>query len=322
MAKTQEDLSPEMTAVIMDLLRPQASRPSLISNGIYTLPEALKYCRKPDNLSEIPEPQVCEYCGSVREYRCPVVGGRIRAILPPEPCSCTKAVEERNYKAQEEKRLQAEYERNRAMQEMKEKIKKLLSDSGIKERFKQRTFEAFIATTEQEKRAKAVAQRYAENFLTTVAQKGSCLRFEGTKGTGKTHLAAAIALELISKGVPVIFKSVSDLLLDIRKTYSKGEKTEEEILDVYKKVDLLVIDDIDKAKYTEWGVSVLYQIINDRYENMKPMVVTANNGNDDLVRIMTPPQGISDVAESIVSRLCEDFTVIMLTGKDKRKERN
>ena len=311
-----------MKQVIMDLLRPQELKQNLISNGVYALSEALKHCRKPDNLSEIPEPQVCEYCGSVREYRCPVVGGRIRAILPPEPCSCTKAVEERNYKAQEEKRIQGEIERNRSMQEMKEKIEKLLSDSGIKERFKQRTFETFIATTEQEKRAKAVAQRYAENFLTTVAQKGSCLRFEGTKGTGKTHLAAAIALDLINRGVPVIFKSVGDLFLDIRNTFNRGEKTEEEILDVYKKVDLLVIDDIDKAKYTEWSVSVLYQIINDRYENMKPTVVTANNGNDDLVRIMTPPQGISDVAESIVSRLCEDFTVIMLTGKDKRKERN
>lgn len=311
-----------MKQVIMDLLHRPELKQNLISNGVYTLSEALKHCRQPAMLSELPEPDVCEYCGSVREYRCPVVGGRIRAILPPEPCSCTKAVAERNYKAEEEKRIQSEIERNRSMQEMKEKIEKLLSDSGIKERFKQRTFETFIATTEQEKRAKAVAQRYAENFLTTVAQKGSCLRFEGTKGTGKTHLAAAIALDLINRGVPVIFKSVGDLFLDIRNTFNKGEKTEEEILDVYKKVDLLVIDDIDKAKYTEWSVSALYQIINDRYENLKPMVITANNGNDDLVRIMTPPQGISDVAESIVSRLCEDFTVIMLTGKDKRKERN
>lgn len=311
-----------MKQVIMDLLRPQELKQNLISNAIHPISEALKYCERPEKLLEIPKPEVCPYCGSVREYRCPVVGGRIRAILPPEPCSCTKAVEERNYKAQEEKRIQSEIERNRSMQEMKEKIEKLLSDSGIKERFKQRTFDTFIATTEQEKRAKAVAQRYAENFLTTVAQKGSCLRFEGTKGTGKTHLAAAIALDLINRGVPVIFKSIADLFLDIRNTFNKGEKTEEEILDVYKKVDLLVIDDIDKAKYTEWSVSILYQIINDRYENMKPMVITANNGNDDLVRIMTPPQGISDVAESIVSRLCEDFTVIMLTGKDKRKERN
>lgn len=303
----------------MDLLHPQESRPNQISNGVYTLSEALKHCRKPDSLSELPEPDVCKYCGSVREYRCPVVGGRIRAILPPEPCSCTKAVEERNYKAEQEKRLQAEYERNRAMQEMKEKINKLMIDSGIKERFKRRTFDNFIVKTEQEKKAKAIAMRFAENFLTTVVPKGSCLRFEGTNGTGKTHLAAAIALDLINKGVPVIFKSVGDLFFDIQKAFNKGEKTKEEILDVYKNVDLLIIDDIDKAKFTKWNVSALYSIINDRYENMKPMVITANNGNDDLARIMTPEDGERNVAEAIVSRLCEDFTVIMLTGKDKRK---
>lgn len=303
----------------MDLFHPSELEQNQISNGIYPLSEALKYCKKPDTISELPEPEVCKYCGSVREHTCPVVGGKIRAILPPEPCNCTKAVEERNYKAEEEKRLQAECERKRAMQEMQDKINRLLRDSGIKERFKSRTFDTFIAKTEQEIRAKKIAERYSANFLTTVIQKGSCLRFEGTKGTGKTHLAAAIALDLINKGVPVIFKSISDLFLDIRNAFNKGEKTEEEIIQIYKNVDLLVIDDIDKVKYTEWNVSILYQIINDRYENLKPMVVTANNGNDDLIKIMTPEKGISDIAESIVSRLCEDFTVITLTGKDKRK---
>lgn len=308
-----------MREFIADIFRQQGSKPNQISNGIHPISEALKYCERPEKLLEIPKPEVCPYCGSVREYQCVVFADKIRAVLPPEPCNCTKAVAERSYKALEEKRLQAEYEQKRAMQEMKERIDRLLIDSGIKERFKRRTFDNFVANTEQEKKAKAVAMRYAENFLTTVVPKGSCLRFEGTKGTGKTHLAAAIALSLINKGVPVIFKSVADLFLDIRNTFKKGEKTEEEILDVYKNVDLLVIDDIDKVKYTEWNVSILYQIINDRYENMKPMVITANNGNDDLVKIMTPERGISDIAESIVSRLCEDFTVITLTGKDKRK---
>lgn len=87
---------------------------------------------------------------------------------------------------------------------------------------------------------------------------------EGTNGTGKTHLAAAIALQLIGEGIPVICKTSSDLLMDIKKAFDRPEVRESEVLDVYKKVELLIIDDLGKEQCSDW---------NGRYKGMlKPVM--------------------------------------------------
>lgn len=145
-------------------------------------------------------------------------------------------------------------------------------------------------TSERTRRAQAQlpdCQRYADNFAYHRA-RGDGLYIEGTNGTGKTHLAAAIALQLIGEGIPVICKTSSDLLMDIKKAFDRPEVRESEVLDVYKKVELLIIDDLGKEQCSDWSMSTLYSILNDRYEDMRPTIVTTNYNAESLIGALTP----------------------------------
>ena len=92
---------------------------------------------------------------------------------------------------------------------MRDRIKRIVGESGMGDRFLRRTFSTF-QLTDDNKRAAAAARRYAEGFDAMLPQPGrqepgrNGLFIAGPPGTGKTHLAAAIANHLIAQGKPVI----------------------------------------------------------------------------------------------------------------------
>lgn len=163
----------------------------------------------------------------------------------------------------------------------------------------------------------AIAKEYADNFPLHKA-RGDGLYIEGTNGTGKTHLAAAIALQLIGEGIPVICKTSSDLLLDIKKSFDDSSVNEAQVLDVYKRVDLLIIDDLGKEQCSDWSMSTLYSILNDRYEDMKPTIVTTNYNADALINALTPKGFDNTKIVAIISRLRETSTVMTMAWTDIR----
>lgn len=260
----------------------------------------------------------CDLCGKELEPEGLVIDGKIFIWKPTPPrCRCGQAQaywEEYDRKEVERKAEEEEEERRRAMQE---KINRLLGQSGIKKRFQQRTFPNFRCDTPGRKANYATAKAYADNFAYHRAM-GDGLYIEGTNGTGKTHLAAAIALQLISEGIPVICKTSSDLLQDIKRSFSLDGVKEYEVLDIYKKVDLLIIDDLGKEQCSDWSMSTLYSIMNDRYEDMKPTIVTTNYNTDDLADALTP-KGCDDTKiVAIISRLKETSTVMTMAWADAR----
>ncbi len=232
-------------------------------------------------------------------------------------CDCKQAQAYwREYDRREAERKAAEEENNR-QRAVQERVEKLLGKSGIKKRFQRRTFPNFLCNTPGRIKNYNIAKEYADNFAAHKA-RGDGLYIEGTNGTGKTHLAAAIALQLIGEGVPVICKTASDLLQDIKKSFDSGEAREYEILDVYKRVDLLIIDDLGKEHCTDWGMSTLYSILNDRYEDMKPTIVTTNYSTGSLVNALTPKGADNSKIVAIISRLRETSTVMTMAWTDCR----
>lgn len=246
------------------------------------------------------------------------MGGEVFLWQPfPARCDCEKAQAywtEYDRKKADREAAEAEEARQRAM---RQKIEKLLGKSGIKKRFQQRTFENFRRDTPERKRCYDIAKDYADNFALRRAA-GDGLYIEGTNGTGKTHLAAAIALQLIGQGVPVICKTSSDLLLDIKRSFDGDGAREYEVLSVYKKVDLLIIDDLGKEQCSDWSVSTLYSIMNDRYEDMKPTIITTNYNADALARALTPKGFDNTKIVAIISRLRETSTVMTMAWTDIR----
>jgi DNA replication protein DnaC len=98
----------------------------------------------------------------------------------------------------------------------------------------------------------------------------------GTYGCGKTHLAAAIANEVLTHGTAVLFLTIPDLLDWLRYSYGSQETNFEERFEEIRNMPLLVLDDLGTQNTTPWAEEKLYQILNYRYINRIPTVITTN----------------------------------------------
>ena len=106
--------------------------------------------------------------------------------------------------------------------------------------------------------------------------------FSGPYGCGKTHLAAAIANIAVQMGIPTIFLTLPDLLDSLRFSYDSPDTTFEERFQDIRQVSLLVLDDFGTQNSTGWAQEKLFQIINYRYINKLPMVITSNMSMDTI----------------------------------------
>ena len=143
------------------------------------------------------------------------------------------------------------------------------------------TFENFSSSgnpkaefiTPQEVSSLQDAERVSEEFANRLQ---GWLMLEGAYGCGKTHLAAAIANACVHRGVPTLFITVPDLLDSLRFAYGSPETTFEARFDEIRNADLLVMDDFGTQNATSWAQEKLFQIINYRYINKLPTVITTN----------------------------------------------
>lgn len=267
----------------------------------------------------VPKPEKCKYCGKTLYYECVVLMGQAMIWNLEKPrCDCEKAVafwkewDAKQEKIKKEKEVAEEQERR------KQKIESILGKSGIKKRYLSRTIESFAVTAEN-KKSFEIATDYIKNFKRYFAQ-GKGLYLEGPCGTGKTHLAIAIALAIINTGVPVICKTSIDILGDIKRCYERNsEVTEEEVLEAYKTVDLLIIDDLGKEQVTEWSVPVLYSILNERYEALLPTIITTNYNTSALAEKLSA-KGDTETAAAIISRFVESSKRVTMSWADYRRK--
>ena len=113
-----------------------------------------------------------------------------------------------------------------------------------------------------------LARRFAED-------PEGWLVFQGTNGCGKTHLAAAIGNYRLQKGHPAMFIFVPDFLDHLRSAFSPESKvTYDELFEKVKTSPLLILDDLGEQASTPWAQEKLYQLINYRYNDRLPTVVT------------------------------------------------
>lgn len=274
-----------------------------------------------------PEPVPCEYCGKLRYTKGFRLFDQIKwPPYGPERCDCPEAVAayERE-KAAREAEERAERERE-AADKMRMRVAQIIGASGMHTRFLRRTFETFQPTRDNQK-ALRVCKMYADNFREKLPSNNpepgrNGLFITGPKGTGKTHLAAAIANQLMQAETAVICMTMIDLLDRIKQTYEKQKQwgaSEGSVLSTYKEVPLLIIDDMGKEPATEWAVSKIYAIINARYEAYLPTIITTNYSDSELVKRLTPREtGDSTTADATIDRLREMCAAIVTTGDSWR----
>lgn len=105
----------------------------------------------------------------------------------------------------------------------------------------------------------------------------------GGYGSGKTHLAAAIANHAISQGVIALFVTVPDLLDHLRAAFApRSTQGYSERFEQIRNAPLLILDDLGTENATPWALEKLFQLLNYRYMSRLPTVITTNQ---DLERI-------------------------------------
>lgn len=144
--------------------------------------------------------------------------------------------------------------------------------------FESMTFDNFkvqgrLGLGDQQVRSLQFAYNQAYQYAQTL--KG-WLVLIGSYGSGKTHLAAAVANVAVQAGVPTLFLTVPDLLDWLRSSFGSTDERFEQRLDEIRTIQLLVLDDLGTQNATPWAEEKLYQIINYRYTYRLPMVVTSN----------------------------------------------
>lgn len=116
----------------------------------------------------------------------------------------------------------------------------------------------------------------------------------GDTGAGKTIYAAFLCLQESklnylaedTSGKDFIFVSFPELFLEIKSTFDNKAVKEVDIINKYKDVHLLVLDDFGVKNGSDWFMEILYIIINHRYEYMKKTIFTSNSSIEEASKQM------------------------------------
>lgn len=186
-----------------------------------------------------------------------------------------------------------------------------LERSGIPPRFAGKTFDAFTARTFDQQAALQACRAFAEGFE-AVRRHGRCIMLCGVPGTGKTHLACAI-LDHVTRHFAAEgrYLSFAKAIRSVKQTYSKASPvTEQQAIDALCRPDMLVLDEIGVQFGSEAEKMIGFEIINARYEAMKPTVIVSNLSARELETCL---------GDRVVDRLCENGgEMVIFRGESAR----
>ncbi|RZN74054.1 ATP-binding protein [Avibacterium paragallinarum] len=229
----------------------------------------------------------CEKHGSYRQFYRKIhfpMGGGIESKT-----QCPECLKEKILKLEADKARQEQTEREH-------NINVLKMTSGIAKRFEQACFSNY-QETEYNRKAKRFCEAYATKWVDRKSVGGGLILC-GKPGTGKNHLASAIAHHIIEQHQDeVLITTALRIIRKVKSTWDKNSSlTENEVMEIYTDKDLLIIDEVGIQFGSESEKIILFEIINERYEQMKPTILISNLSEDELSRY---------VGERIIDRMRE-----------------
>lgn len=236
-----------------------------------------------------PDSVICPWCGRELEALGVVLYGQVRWISHRR-CGCEgEACRERE-------------EHDEARRKTEEAMARRVAASGVKDRFKDActSIPAIVS--------------YLDGCTDNA---GAGLFIHGGVGSGKTHAATALTRALVYAGYSVILCTTISMLDSIQDAYGRGHASGDGT-GRFMACDILVLDDMGKENGSGWAINTIFQVVNARYESMRPTVVTSQYGLDALERRLAR-SGERESAAAIISRLRQTCADVHLPGADRRR---
>lgn len=240
------------------------------------------------DLDKLPKTLNCEIHG---EYEVKVSQMGSKFVVKDNCSECAKI------KEQERMAREAEAEREDA----KNRLAKRIERAGVSKRNLWKTFDSFKVENEMQGKNLEVCK-----LFTNMAIAGSVcpnIFMIGSVGTGKTHLASSVIHELIDKKSIEIIRCI-DLIRTLKDTWSReSNTTESQVINYYSNLDVLIIDEVGIQFGSETEKMFMFDIINGRYENMKPTIFISNLDMDNLKAVL---------GDQAVDRMREDGAKVLV----------
>ena len=174
------------------------------------------------------------------------------------------------------------------------------------------TFELFDVNKYPEN-ARNIMQKifeFCKNYAYNFKKDSQSILFLGNTGLGKTHLSLSIAGIVLEQGYSVIYGSLSNLLTKIEREHFTENSTS--TLESAYNCDLLILDDLGAEFATPFTKSVVYDIINTRILDSKPIIISTNLSVAELEKTYT---------QRVVSRIFGCYRCFNFLGNDIRFEK-
>jgi DNA replication protein DnaC len=171
-----------------------------------------------------------------------------------------------------------------------------------------KTLEDFVWNTEIEL-PNGLTREYMEDLQFLTPKEN--LIFMGTVGTGKTHLATAVALKACQEGRRVRFFTAASLANILLEKNNKG--TLNNFLGTLKKVELIVIDEIGFVPLHKEAAELLFQVISDCYER-KSLIITSNLEFSQWNTVF----GDNRLTAALIDRLIHHSHIVIFSGESYR----
>lgn len=156
-------------------------------------------------------------------------------------------------------------------------IDRLMGDLNLPERFTGSSLDNYDTVTAEAARCLKLCKAYAAKWAERRKQGGGLVMC-GQPGTGKNHLALAIAKHVITEHQhSALFTTALRISRAFKSTWGKSaERTEYDVIHAYTAPDLLIIDEVGVQFGSESEKLILFEVINTRYEQMKPTILISN----------------------------------------------
>lgn len=171
----------------------------------------------------------------------------------------------------------------------------------------QKTLEDYDFNFQPQLNKKLIFDLAAGQFI----EKKENIIFMGQPGTGKTHLAAAIAQKALMAGHKVLFTTVSEMIDTLHQSKADGSYYRK--LQYYLNPDLLVLDELGFKPLSQHTVHDFFEIISKRYEQ-KSIIITSNKSFEDWDSIFFD----KILATAIIDRLVHHCHPIFIKGESFR----